>query len=322
MKDRDSFRGTSIDEKFADSFKRSKFYNEIYRKHNDEVIIGIRDGYINLYYNCDSIAKICVSNPKIAEISRYYIDNEKGRTRLNEDQMIGYYDSIKKKSDSRNKHEKQAQQRLFIDNNKNPLSEWFCIDVEYTKSLQEKDNAERWRFDIIAITKTKPFRVALIELKYGLSAISGPSGIRSHVKDFYSFYKNKSFEFLKLKKEVVSIIKSLSLLGIDMPLSFEDVSTENIAPEPEFYFITLNNPKQSSKTTPKKTMSAHLFSDKRWGNKIVSSEVTKEGDYKKLIEGNKSFKPVFLFSDATLQNLGICDILDRKYYDEEIINDI
>ena len=151
MKDRDSFRGTSIDENFADSFKQSKFYKDIYSKHNDEVIIGIRDGFINLYYNCDSIAKIEVGNPAIAKIDSYYIDGMKSC--LNEDEIVGYYDTIKKNSDRRNKQEKQAQQRLFIDNNNNLSSEWFCIDVEYTKSLQGKENAEGWRFDIIAITK-------------------------------------------------------------------------------------------------------------------------------------------------------------------------
>jgi len=317
MKDRTSFRGTSIDENFADSFKQSKFYKDIYSKHNDEVIIGIRDGFINLYYNCDSIAKIEVSNPAIAKIDIYYTDGMKSC--LTEDDLVDYYDTIKNNSDRRNKQEKQAQQRLFIENNNNLSSEWFCIDVEYTKSLQGKEKVEGWRFDIIAITKTKPFRVALIELKYGNGALKGPSGIRTHVKDFYSFYKNKSFEVLK--PEIVSIIKSLSLLGIDMPFSIEDVTCENIAPEPEFYFITLNNnPILPSENTPKKTMSGYLFDDKRWGCQRVSRMVKQEGDYYKLIERNKSFKPVFLFSDATLPELRIFDILDRKYYDEEIIN--
>ena len=63
MKDRDSFRGTRIDKKFGDSFKKSCFYKDIYRKHKNEVVIGVRDSYINIYYNCDSIAKIEVNNP-------------------------------------------------------------------------------------------------------------------------------------------------------------------------------------------------------------------------------------------------------------------
>ena len=72
MKNRDSFRGTSINKKFANLFKQSKFYTEIYTKHKNEVIIGVRDGFINLYYNCDSIAKIDVNNPKVCKIDSYY----------------------------------------------------------------------------------------------------------------------------------------------------------------------------------------------------------------------------------------------------------
>ena len=316
MKNRDSFRGTSINKKFANLFKQSKFYTEIYTKHKNEVIIGVRDGFINLYYNCDSIAKIDVNNPKVCKIDSYYTNKEKNI--LTEDEMVYYYDTIKKNSNKRNKQEKQAEQRLFMDNNNNPSSEWFCLDVEYTKSLQGEEHAEDWRFDIIAISKIKPFRIALIELKYGSGALKEPSGIRTHVKDFYSFFKNKSF--VVLKPEIVSIVKKLSLLGVDVG-DLDNIQDEDINSEPEFYFITLNNNAiPPSENTPKKTMSGYLFDDKRWGCKRVSKMVENEGDYFNLIENDKSFKPVFLFSDATLPELHIDDILDRRYYDEEIIN--
>ena len=317
MKDRDSFRGTSIDKAFADSFKGSKFFKDIYDKHKDEVIIGVRDGFISLYYNCDSIAKIEVNTPNECKIDSYYTNGEKSI--LKDDELVRYFDTVKKNSDNRNKQEKQAQQRLFIDNNNNPSSNWFCIDVEYTKSLQGNEHAEDWRFDIIAISKTKPFRVALIELKYGSGALKEPSGIRTHVKDFYSFFKNKSFDILK--PEIVSIINKLSLLGVEIGI-LKNISCEDIASEPAFYFITLNNNAiPPSDNTPKKTMSGYLFGDKRWGCRRVSTLIKKEGNYFELINHDKSFSPIFLFSDATLPELHIYDILDRKYYDEEIINE-
>jgi hypothetical protein len=316
MKNRDSFRGTSIDENFAKVFKKSKFYTEIYKKHKDEVIIGVRDGFINLYYNCDSIAKIEVDNPKVCKIDSYYTNKKKDS--LTEDEMVYYFDTIKTNSNKRNKKEKQAQQRLFIDNNNNPSSEWFCLDVEYTKSLKGEEHAEDWRFDIIAISKKKPFRIALVELKYGSGALKEPSGIRTHVKDFYSFFKNRSFDVLK--PEIVSIIKKLDLLGVNVG-DLKNIKIEDINSEAEFYFITLNNNAiPPSENTPKKTMSGYLFDDKRWGCKRVSHMVKDEGTYFNLIEEDKLFKPVFLFSNATLPELHIYDILDRKYYDEEIIS--
>lgn len=171
MKDRDSFRGTAIDEVFCEDFKSTKFYTEIYQKHKNEIIIGIRDGYINLYYNCDSIVKIRVGQPSKALLAPYYTD-KKTRS-LSDEEYVSLYNNIKEKSDRRDKKEKQAQERLFIDNNSNSSSGWFCIDVEFTKSLKGKNTARDWRFDIIAISKTAPYRVALIELKYGKKLFGG-----------------------------------------------------------------------------------------------------------------------------------------------------
>ncbi|MBO7572265.1 MAG: hypothetical protein J6T48_08950 [Bacteroidales bacterium] len=318
MNDRDSFRGTSIDEKFAKSFKESLFFKKIYKEHKNEIIIGVRDSYINLYYNCDSIALIDVSNPKKCETNSYYTNN--GKKCLTDVEFKNYYDTIKANSNKRDKLEKQAQQRLFIDNNNNSLSDWYCIDVEYTKSLKGKKTAEDWRFDIIAISKEPPFRIAFIELKYGNGALGGASGIRTHVKDYYAFFKNNFYE--SLLPEIVSIINKLIILGVDnIPCSLENISCEQFAPVPEFYFITLNNnPEYPSEKTPKSTMSGYLFGDKRWGCRRVSSLINKEGDYFDLIEHDKSFKPVFLFSNSKLPDLRIPDILNKDYYDDvEII---
>lgn len=309
MKDRDSFRGTAIDKAFCEAFKRTKFYTEIYQKHKDEIIIGIRDRYINLYYNCDSIAKIYVDKPSIAKLKSYYTD-EKARI-LSDKDYVSFYDIIKKNSDRGNKKEKQAQERLFIDNNSNPSSGWFCIDVEFTKSLRGKNTAEDWRFDIIAISKTAPYRVALIELKYGKEAIKEKSGVRTHVRDFYTFHKENRYE--NLKDEIVSIVKSLQRIGVDVPYSFAGISTNKFAIYPEFYFITIDN-NIAGASTPEQTMSGYLFKDKRWNCKKISKSVIEGGDYFTLTENDKDFKPIFLFSSATLPNIRIQDILDFDNY--------
>ena len=309
MKDRDSFRGTAIDKAFCEAFKRTKFYTEIYQKHKDEIIIGIRDGYINLYYNCDSIAKIRVGQPSKALLSSYY--TYKITLILSDEEYVSFYNSIKEKSDRRDKKEKQAQERLFIDNNSNPSSVWFCIDVEFTKSLRGKNTAEDWRFDIIAISKTAPYRVALIELKYGKKAIGGKSGIRTHVRDFYAFHKEN--RYIDLKDEIVSIVKSLQEIGVDVPYNLTEISTNEFAIYPEFYFITIDN-NIAGASTPEQTMSGYLFKDKRWNCKKISKSVIEGGDYFTLTENDKDFKPIFLFSSATLPNIRIQDILDFDNY--------
>ena len=61
-------------------------------------------------------------------------------------------------------------------------------------------------------------------------------------------------------------------------------------------------------------MSGHLFKDKRWNCKRISKYVIEEGDYFTLTENDKDFKPIFLFSSATLPNINIQDILDFDNY--------
>lgn len=312
MKNRDSFRGHSIDKDFCENFKQTKFYTEVYMKHKDEIVIGIRDGYINLYYNCDSIAKIKVKSPHKAAIAPYYTESK--ASSLTDENFLAYYAKIKEKSNLRNKKEKQAQQKLFIDNNSNPSSQWFCIDLEYTKSLAGKEKAEDWRFDLIAISKSKPFKVALIELKYGRGAMKEPSGIRTHVTDFYAFHKDNKFEMLK--PEIVGIIRKIVNIGVDVPESLRDLTIEDLYPEPAYYFITLNNKSEDgSASTPEQTMSGNLFTDKRWNSKRVS-RLAKMADYFTLTEKDDSFRPIFLFSSAALPNIGIRDLLNPANYEK------
>lgn len=329
MKNRDSLRGSGITDTFAEKFKSSKFYTEIYCKHEDEVIIGIRDGYICLYYNCDCISKIIENgNTILGTINNYYIGKNNNCTdscvsNISEDEIVSLYPLIKERSDNRNKYEKQAQQKLFMHNNNNSESNWFCIDVEYTKSLKGNDKAEDWRFDIIAISKSKPYKIALIELKYGCGAIGGKSGIRTHIKDFYSFHKNdgtNKFGFTELKKEIVSIVKALKKVGVSIPKEIEGLTENDISMAPEFYFITLDNNSQSvNGSTPKQTMSGYLFDDKRWNCKRISTLVKREGDFYKLTENDTTFSPVFLFSKETLPNIRITDIIEDNLYETEHI---
>ena len=322
MEDRNSFRGFGITDEFVNRFKASKFYKVIYQEHTDEIIVGVRDGYICLYYNCDCIAKIEPSYNLTAQIDPYYTNGQ--YSSLTDDEMVELFSLIKQKSDERKKREKQAQQRLYIQNNNSLSSEWFCIDVEYTKSLRGKSRAENWRFDIIAISKSKPHKIALIELKYGAGALGEPSGIRTHVKDFYSFHVQDSsceFSFGELKQEVVSMISKLDMLGVSIPEELAEVDGNKISDSPEYYFITLNNnPAEEGKSLPKQTMSGYLFGDKRWNCQRISKLVKEEGDYFTLIHNDKTFVPKFLFSNKCLPDFTISDIINDDSYEQEIID--
>lgn len=318
---KDSFRG--ITPSFATAVKENPVFQEFYLKHKDKVIVGIRDNYINLYYNCDSIAKFDdTGETPFALIDPYYlgINMEKdGLVEINPAKydLSSIFETITRRSDERNKREKQSQEKLYIANNQNQDSNWFCIDVEYTRSIAEKDKAEPWRFDIIAVSKTLPHRVALIELKYGFGALKPPSGIAKHVADFYDFHTNESYK--TLLPEIISIIKSMEMIGVFIPSVIkEHLETSDFCEKPEYFFITLNNnpdPDSRSDNTPQKTASGYLFMDKKWGCRRVSRRVGIDGFYA-VVGNDKSFHPTFLFSKAVLPDLAIDNIIDSELYEE------
>lgn len=322
-------RGISKD--FAEAFIECELYR-LYEKHNDELLIGVRNNYLNLYYNCDSLAKIEYKKPRgdtnksiVCEIDKYYLDGKRyksgdkeKRHRAKPSQICNQYEEIKKHSNSRLTPEKKAQSKLVLLNNGNGKSNWFCIDLEYVKSFKnkkEKDEAKfNARFDIIALSKEKPHRVALIELKYGSGAIGGKSGIYKHVKDFSNFCDKGFFEG-HLKQEIIEIIKSQKKLGISVPFEIPD-GVDVIAPE--FYFITMDNNASTEKaSTPKQKMAGYLFKDKRWDCKRLSTKCV-ETEFGDITKKDNNFHATFLFSIATLENIKITDIIDGGY-DERII---
>ena len=317
-------RGISKD--FADEFRKSDLY-KFYLKNKHELIIGVRNNYLNLYYNCDSIAKIKHTKGYIVcEIDKYYLDgkhyNSKDKEKhyvVNQSQIIKQYKDIKNNSDTKETQEKEAQAKLVILNNDNPNSNWYCLDVEYVKAFKnqtEKVKADfNGRFDIIAISKNKPHRVALIELKYGNGAIGGTSGIYKHVRDFIKFI-NKDFFEKHLKQEIIEIIQSQLNLGMSVP--FVLPNSEDIL-QPNFYFITLDNNAKTKKTsTPKQTMAGYLFKDYRWECKRLSTKYCVETDFGDITKKSNKFHATFLFSRATLDNIKINDIIDGDY-DERIL---
>lgn len=314
-----------IDKDFAEAFKKSELY-KLYENHKDELFIGVRNDYLNLYYNCDSIAKIEYKklDKKLGcEIDKFYLDGKhyngkEKRYKVEPNQICEQYEKIKANSDNKATAEKKAQSKLVLLNNNNQNSKWFCIDVEYVKAFEnqtEKDKAEfNGRFDIIALSKEKPHRIALIELKYGSGSIGGNSGIYKHIDDFGKFCQKGFFEE-HLKQEIIDIVKSQIELGIEVP--FELSKLNSLFSQPEFYFITLDNNSNDGKSTPKQTMAGYLFKEKRWDCKKLSTKNCVENDFGDVTKKGNDFYATFLFSTETLEKgITINDIIDEKLYQQ------
>lgn len=314
-------RGISTE--FADAFIKSELF-DFYNRNRDELFLGVRNEYLNIYYGCDSIAKVEYkkwNNQIVCEIAGYYLNDKltdsvakNKRVKVLPKTIMEKYDLIKINSFNRSTNEKKVQSRLVLLNNANHKSNWYCIDIEYVKqfnSQREKDEAGfNARFDIIALSKNKPHRVALIELKYGSKAIGGESGIYKHVSDFSKFIKNSYFEG-HLKQEIIEIVKSQKALG--MPVPFEIPKPGDIS-DPEFFFITLNNNAENENaSSPRQTMAGYLFRNKTWSCKKLTNGKCVETDFGDITQKSNPFYATFLFSPQTLDNLNIDDIIDGDY---------
>jgi len=317
-----------INDTFTKAFKNSVLY-ALYKDHKDELIIGIRNNYLNLYYNCDSIAKIMYKNKSIiCELDKYYLDGnhykekKEKQYKIEPYEIFDNYEILKKHSNERTTNEKKAQSKLVILNNEDKSSNWFCIDIEYKKSFLnqiEKDKSNfKGRFDIIAISKKSPHKVAIIELKYSNKSIESDkndinkgSGIYKHIKDFYEFYNEKLFE-KQLKQEIVNIIKSFNNLGIKIPFDIPEINS--ISTVPEFYVITLDN----KDNRPKQLMGEYLFNDKRWGGENQPKEDNFQKKFIDVLDINNEFHVTFLFSTQNLEEgITINDIIEDSNYCKE-----
>lgn len=308
-----------ISEEFAEAFKKCGLY-ELYRQHDEELFIGVRNNYLNLYHNCGSIAKIEYKNKTITcEIDTYYLGNklpaDNGKINVEPCEICKNYDTIKSNSNKRPVNEKKALSKLVLLNNNNPESNWYCLDIEWAKAFENQEQKIKsdfsGRFDIIALSKADSHKVALIELKYGSDALGGDSGIYKHVEDFSKFQKKGYFESY-LKQEIIDILESKRRLDIKTPPELQNLQPDSITGY-EFYIITLNNNAESPEhSTPKQTMSGYLFNDKRWDCKRVSTK-TVESEFGDVTNKSNLVHVKFLFSSQTLDNLTINDIIDGKY---------
>jgi hypothetical protein len=315
-----------ISKEFAEAFKNCELH-KLWRKNRNDTLLAVRNNYMNIYYNCDSIAKIEFINDTICcKIDKYYLNGKHYKSNDKEkhfktDAKLIYdkFEIIKKNSEKKSTNEKKVQSKLVLLNNSNRSSNWYCIDVEYVKQFknknEKKESGYNGRFDIIAVSKSTPHRVALIELKYGAGSMGGKSGVFKHVEDFFKFKEKKYFEN-HLKLEIIEIIKSLKYLDPDAPIN-KPLQEDLLVPE--YFFITIdNNAKNANKSTPKQTMAGYLFSKKRWDCKKLSKADSVETVFGEITKKSNKICATFLFSKATLDTLKINDIIDGKY-DERII---
>lgn len=227
-------------------------------KNDDELVLQIREDYFNVYYKGGNMLKVSSENSFQFDYNYFKCEisldtQEQRKKRIDKRRSIldslkntrdykTFIDEMKKLMDKywiwlynekhRSLHEKDTQHALCISNTES--TDYTIIDLEFQVSIRkdctyhyEPSSLPRHpgiyvcekspRFDIIAV-RNSDRRLCVIELKNGLDALVGKSGIGDHADSFEgSIGKNPLAEltFTKEMEKVVSDKKRLKLLSDD-----------------------------------------------------------------------------------------------------------
>ena len=227
-------------------------------KNDDELVLQIREDYFNVYYKGGNMLKVSSENSFQFDYNYFKCEisldtQEQRKKRIDKRRSIleslkntrdykTFIDEMKKLMDKywiwlynekhRSLHEKDTQHALCISNTES--TDYTIIDLEFQVSTR-KDCTYHYepsslprdpgiyvckkspRFDIIAV-RNSDRRLCVIELKNGLDALVGKSGIGDYADSFEgSIGKNPlaEFTFTNEMKKVVSDKKRLKLLSDD-----------------------------------------------------------------------------------------------------------
>ncbi|MDR1582860.1 MAG: hypothetical protein LBS55_06310 [Prevotellaceae bacterium] len=237
-----------------------------YIKQDETLFLAIRENYINVYYRGGNLLKLELElEPSSGKYKATFNTNYfKGNSNIELppefisdskqiSEWINAFPSLKHAMDrhfSKNsKSEREFQQLVARENNYSPVSnatDYFIVDIEYVENDARFDMvAIKWISDVPNRKKTDSCRLALIEMKYGDSALQGFSGIQEHIEDI-----------AKITKEDVEIIKQSAINCFEQLRELDLIrfskegnshQVETLTDEkPEFIFLLANHNPASS----------------------------------------------------------------------------
>lgn len=236
-------------------------------KQDDTLMLALRGSYINIYYRGGSLFKIsargsdsrahyCVEfdtdynrgyQSLALDFPREVSDSNDVSRLVDEIAMLKYV--MDRYFSANNKPEREFQQLVVRENNFSSIStesEYFIVDIELA------DDEQNAKFDMLAVRwlsneRNTPSMLvpALIEIKYGIKALEGDSGLIKHLEDAYKLRKDeKSWStLLSGLQDHLKQIKDLGLLKFNRS---DAVPQLLLHPErtPELIFLLANyNPR-------------------------------------------------------------------------------
>ncbi|MGI6450476.1 MAG: hypothetical protein ACOX3R_09315 [Desulfitobacteriia bacterium] len=218
--------------------------------------LEIRENYINIYYRGGNALKIIEKSASTYEFSMdtgYIVDSEL-KANLERPQIVNNASSvsewlknlpvIKDQMDlyfGRNSKEREYQQVVVLENNYGSTAndtDYYICDIEYANPNGRFDMvAVKWPSTAPARKRTNNLDLAFIEMKYMDKALTGPSGLKDHIKGMLKFLSNPQ-NLASIKEEMVKVFKQKVQLGLLQGIKEIESFSDR---KPEYIFILANH---------------------------------------------------------------------------------
>ncbi len=231
-------------------------------KCDPTLCLEIRQNYLNIYYRGGNLVKIEEKGCYIASFDTDYgiSDDRLPKKELCvKDDVQRWVDVIPYLKQAMDfwfgvhpKEEREFQQLVVRENNGSIIgnsTDYFIIDIEY-------DNHSGARFDLIAVEwesvgtvrklqkEYKP-KLCFVEMKYGDGALSGDSGVLSHIKDFKKYVDTNGLK--AIKEEMKGIFSQKRELGLIPALKDNKNALKEFSGEVDLLFLFANHDPASRK---------------------------------------------------------------------------
>ena len=202
-------------EKLKPQGEYANILNEVIK--DKELSLEIREGKAIIYYKKGKI--LTLSKDKIEYLSLGYYKNKEEQPKLSDEQIKKtpkeYFKTAKSLVDNHGDKKEFTIQQLIAAENVSTDSDYLVIDMEYQykqSNIPTNERLLRTRIDLLAIEKESK-DIILFELKQGVGALNGKSGIEDHIQKTERLIENTQFR-KALLKDVETIIRQKSELQI------------------------------------------------------------------------------------------------------------
>lgn len=195
-------------------------------KQDDTLALEFRADYLSIYYRGGCISKLTYNEQQNQYVdyfdSNYESEEKENATSIvikstEECKLLVETIQLRKKImnayfASTPKMERQYQQIIEWENNRDISSNYTITDIEYQK-------AKDFRFDLIAVHRRRlkdyqNLKLSIIELKYGDKSIDKDSGVYQHFKDVSNMTDDSIMDLINETKFIIDCKYRLGLIAL------------------------------------------------------------------------------------------------------------